>query len=300
MQKMVIMCSFLILLAGCGEKSSTPPDAARPTETTDSNTTSAPVAETKFGFASEAAFTVPELGLKMVWIKPGTFMMGSPKKEKSRDLNETRHRVTLTKGYLNETRHRVTLTKGYWMGKYEVTQAQYKAVTGKNPSEFAGANRPVETVSWGDAVAFCRKLTERERRAGRLPGNGEYRLPTEAEWEYACRAGTVGKYAGELDAMAWHGGNSSQQTHEVGRKRPNAWGLYDMHGNVWEWCADWYGDYPTGAVTDPTGSERGSYRVYRGGSWDGAARGCRSAYRYGPSPGLRWFILGFRLLRTVP
>jgi len=231
--------------------------------------------------------TVPDLGLELVWIKPGTFMMGSPKKEKNRDLDETRHRVTLT--------------KGFWLGKYEVTQAQYKAVTGKNPSKSAGANRPVENVSWGDAVAFCRKLTERERRAGRLPGNGEYRLPTEAEWEYACRAGTVGKYAGELDAMAWHGGNSSQQTHEVGRKRPNAWGLYDMHGNVWEWCADWYGDYPTGAVTDPTGSERGPYRVYRGGCWaDPPPGSCSSALRPWPSPGGRRYYLGFRLLRTVP
>ncbi len=161
----------------------------------------------------------------------------------------------------------MTLTNGYWLGKYGVTQAQYKAVTGKNPSKSAGANRPVENVSWGDAVAFCRKLTGRGRRAGRLPGNGEYRLPTEAEWEYACRAGTVGKYAGELDAMAWHVGNSSRQTHEVGRKRPNAWGLYDMHGNVWEWCADWdeddvYVRYKTGDLSAPPS---GSSRVLRGG-----------------------------------
>jgi formylglycine-generating enzyme required for sulfatase activity len=257
MQKMVIMCSFLILLA-----------------------------ETKFGFASEAAFTVPELGLELVWIKPGTFMMGSPANEEGRDYNELQHEVTLT--------------KGYWLGKYEVTQAQYKAVTGKNPSEFAGANRPVENVSWGDAVAFCRKLTERERRAGRLPGNGEYRLPTEAEWEYACRAGTEGEFAGDLRALAWYGEGWERGHHEVGRKQANPWSLYDMHGNVWEWCADWHGNYPFGAVTDPPGSERGSFRVYRGGCWYNAARLCRSAFRYWLSPGLRRDYLGFRLLRTVP
>ena len=143
--------------------------------------------------------------------------------------------------------------------------------------------RPWRQVSWDDCQAFCRKL-----------GAG-FRLPTEAEWEYACRAGTKGPYAGNLDDLAWYGENSGKTTHPVGQKKPNAWGLYDMHGNVWEWCSDWYGDYPAGAVTDPTGPGTGSLRVIRGGSWHDDAGHCRSAHRDGFSPGYPDDRLGLRL-----
>jgi formylglycine-generating enzyme required for sulfatase activity len=153
----------------------------------------------------------------------------------------------------------------------------------------------VEQVSWNDAVEFCRKLTDRERAAGRLPEGYVYTLPTEAQWEYACRAGTTGAYAGDLGAMGWYKDNSGSTTHPVGQKRANAWGLYDMHGNVWEWCLDWKGDYPSGNVTDPTGPSSGSHRIVRGGSWINAALYARSANRLWFSPGFRRNFLGFRV-----
>ncbi|NCA83577.1 MAG: formylglycine-generating enzyme family protein [Opitutae bacterium] len=236
--------------------------------------------------------------LELVWCPAGSYTRGSPANEAGRSDDETQHRVTLT--------------KGFWMGKHEVTQAQWEAVTGSNPSHFknAGKSAPVESVSWDDCQEFVRKLN------ARVPGAG-FRLPTEAEWEYACRAPSAGSgqagtsafhYGNDLDAtMANFDGNYPygngrkgeyrQTTVAVGTFRPNAWGLYDMHGNVWEWCQDWYGDYPTGSVTDPAGPGSGSFRVYRGGGWYSSARGCRSASRYGSDPGSRSGILGLRLAR---
>ena len=167
------------------------------------------------------------------------------------------------------------------MAKTEVTQAQWKQIMGNNPSYFKGDQNPVEEVSWNSAMAFCKKLTEREQRAGRLPKGWAYTLPTEAQWEYACRAGTTGKYAGDLDSMAWYGNKKSgKKTHPVGTKKPNAWGLYDMHGNVWEWCLDEYGMYHSKNVIDPIGDNWGSGTfMIRGGSWRSGASGCRSANR---------------------
>jgi formylglycine-generating enzyme required for sulfatase activity len=187
---------------------------------------------------------------------------------------------------------------------YEVTQAQYEKVMGKNPSYFQGAkvgnenaDLPVDNVSWDDTVEFCKRLSDlpEEKKAGRL-----YRLPTEAEWEYACRAGSKTAYSfddeeGLLPEYDWFKRNSSDRTHTVGLLEPNAWGLYDMHGNVWEWCSDRYGDYPKGAVSDPSGPKEGSFRVYRGGSWFNEAAGCRSAFRDGYVPSDRLNYLGFRL-----
>ena len=232
------------------------------------------------------------VSLEMIWIKPGTFTMGSPENELGRSDDEVQHQVTLT--------------KGYWLGKYEVTQAQYEAVTGSNPANFKGSDRPVENVNWFDAVNFCEKLTEIEKAAGRLPEGYEYTLPTEAQWEYACRAGTAaalnsGKNlsdeseCSEMDEVGWYGYNSDNETHSVGQKMPNAWGLYDMHGNVWEWCLDKYEDYPTSSVTDPVGPDTGVHRVKRGGSLDLIAGSCRSAYRNSYSPEGRDFIFGFRV-----
>ncbi|MBR7144018.1 MAG: formylglycine-generating enzyme family protein, partial [Lentisphaeria bacterium] len=229
--------------------------------------------------------------LEMVKIKAGTFMMGSPENELGR-----RNR---------ETRHRVTLTKDYWLGKYEVTQAQYEAIMGNNPAFFKGSNRPVEQVSWNDAKDFCRKLNE--RYAGKLPAGYKFDLPTEAQWEYACRAGTTTALnngtnltsargaCSNLDEVGWYNKNYGSNGHkEFGQKRPNNWGLYDMHGNVWEWCRDWYGSY-TGDATDPLGPSSGSYRVYRGGSCNYYAESCRSAFRLSCNPGDRSISLGFRL-----
>ena len=182
--------------------------------------------------------------------------------------------------------HDVTLTKPFKMGVHEVTQAQYEQVMGVNLSKYKGADNPVENVSWDDAVEFCRKLSElpAEKAAGNV-----YRLPTEAEWEYACRAGTTTKYSfgddeSKLGDYGWFSENSGTKPHPVGGKKPNAWGLYDMYGNVWEWCQDLYGDYPSGTVTDRTGAAQGSYRVGRGGGWLDPAEVCRSAFRGRDSP----------------
>jgi formylglycine-generating enzyme required for sulfatase activity len=227
---------------------------------------------------------VPDLNLTLVWIPPGTFRMGSPPEEAHRHKAEG-------------PAMSVTLTKGFWLGKTEVTQAQYAALTGTHPSRFTtvGPDAPVERVSWLEALEFCRQLTTRERAAGRLPEGYIYNLPTEAQWEYACRAGTTSDYPGLPDAMAWHKDNSGETTHPVARKESNAWGLYDMTGNVLEWCRDWFGDYPRGAQTDPTGPESGYFRMARGGSWRVAATSGRSAARSGGSPARQDYTLGFRL-----
>ena len=227
------------------------------------------------------AFAIPGLELPMAPLAAGTFTMGSP-------VSEIGHRA-------DETPHRVTLTRPFWLGRTPVTQAQYEAVAGSDPAHFKGAALPVESVSWTDAMAFCRSLTQRERAAGRLPAGYAYTLPTEAQREYACRAGTGGPYAGELAAIAWYSGDSDDQPHAVGEKQPNAWGLYDMQGNVWEWCLDWYAPYSDEAATDPGGPSRGDARVYRGGAWFHSRDLCRSAYRYKLDPATRASLLGFRI-----
>ena len=222
----------------------------------------------------------------LVHVLGGEFTMGSPGTESDRIDNETQHGVSIT--------------KPFYLGVTEVTQEQYQKVMGTNPSQFKGPQNPVEKVSWADAVEFCGKLSAMpaEKTSGHV-----YRLPTEAEWEYACRSGTTTAYgfgddASRLGDYGWFDGNSDSKTHPVGEKKPNAWGLYDMHGNVWEWCQDWYGDYPSGSATDPTGATSGSFRVGRGGSWNNFARSCRSAYRNRSAPGDRYDGLGFRVLRS--
>ena len=185
--------------------------------------------------------------------------------------------VKIPSGSFQREGNTVTLTKPFYLGKYEVTQAQWQAVMGSNPSNFKGDNLPVECISWHDAKEFCKKLNE--IYADKLPAGYQFDLPTEAQWEYACRAGTTtalnnGKdltsdwgECSNLNEVAWYTKNSGGKTHEVGQKRANAWGLYDMHGNVWEWCRDWYGAYPGISVTDPVGPSSGSDRVMRGGRW---------------------------------
>jgi formylglycine-generating enzyme required for sulfatase activity len=221
--------------------------------------------------------------LALTLITAGKFMMGSPDSEK---------------GHLDGEgpQHKVTLSKPFYMGVTEVTQAQYQAIMGTNPSKFKGATNPVEQVDWDDATEFCKKLSEKTRQG--------VRLPTEAEWEYACRAGTATVFSfGDADSAlgdyAWYGANSGETTHPVGQKKPNAWGLYDMHGNVWEWCADWTGSYPNGAVTDPQGAAFGNRRVLRGGCWYFDPRYCRAAFRHRYDPFIRLFNLGFRVVVPV-
>jgi len=200
----------------------------------------------------------------------------------------------------------VALTRPFWLGKTEVTQGQWEKVMGTKPWSGSGgksdADLPATHVNWDDVTEFCKKLTQRERDSGTLPANKEYRLPTEAEWEYACRAGTTtvssfGDDESKLGDFAWFSGNSGNAVHKVGTKQANPWGLHDMHGNVYEWCSDRYGDKLSGG-TDPVGPEGGSGRVSRGGCWGDSPGGCRSAYRFLYDPSYRDRILGFRVARS--
>jgi len=218
--------------------------------------------------------------LVMVLIPAGKFVMGSPKKEDGR--------------YDDEAQHEVTLTKSYYMGKYAVTQEQWKAVMGKNPSDTKGAKLPVTDVSWEDCQKFIKKLNGITK--------GKYRLPTEAEWEYACRAGTTTAYsfgAKITPKDANYDDSGIGEPIEVGSYKPNNFGLYDMCGNVWEWCEDWEADYPKGAVTDPKGPATGENRVLRGGSFDFNVSEARSSNRGYNAPSYRDNFYGFRLARTA-
>ena len=213
-----------------------------------------------------------------VWIPAGDFDMGSPKSEDGR--------------YENELLHHVKLTKGFWMLETEVPQSLYQKVMGTNTSKFKGDDLPVECVSWDDASKFCKELTTR------LPGELKASLPTEAQWEYSCRAGakTTYWYGDSADFGKMNYGDVAGQTKPVKSYVPNPWGLYDMHGNVWEWCLDYYGDYPSETVTDPKGPSNASDRVFRGGSWDRDAGYCRSASRLRNSSDYESLSLGFRFL----
>ena len=239
---------------------------------------------------------VADVRTNLVFIPPGTFRMGSPTNEVGR--NEVDPQIGA------DPQRAVTISRGFWMGKYEVTQAEYLAVTGTNPSGFKGdPNRPVDSVSWFNATNYCGKLTQQERAAGRIPTNSVYRLPTEAEWEYACRAWTSTRFSHGDDPSyintseyAWYDGNSGGMTHSVGQKLPNPWGLYDMHGNIAEWCQDWYAPYPGGIALDPQGPATGSLRAFRGGLWLRPASYCRSAWRNAVSPDFAGGGGGFRVV----
>ncbi len=242
---------------------------------------------------SDPSVLVKSLGMEFVPISPGTFMMGSPESEEDR--------------YKDEIQHEVTLTQGYYLQTTQVTQGQWQAVMGNNPSRFknCGEDCPVENVSWKRVQAFIKKLNKRESRY-------HYRLPTEAEWEYAARAGTTtpfsfgntlstdqANYNGNYPYAGSPKGIYREKTTPVASFAPNAWGLYDMHGNVWEWCQDWYGDYPKGSVTDPQGPSSGDRRVLRGGGWVSSAGVCRSANRLRFTPGDRLDRIGFRLVAPL-
>jgi formylglycine-generating enzyme required for sulfatase activity len=238
-------------------------------------------------------FVIPSCGTKLNWVASGHFQMGSPAGEAGRSNDE---------GPQTE----VTIRRGFWLGQFPMTQEEWAAVADASiglkpePSFFRGNRRPVEQVSWNDCEQWLQVLNTIEQARNRLPHGFLYRLPTEAEWEFACRAGTSTRfYFGDGDAPlgdhAWYSGNSRSQTHPVGEKKPNAWEFYDLHGNVWEWCADRYGPLSGGHVIDPKGPSSGPNRVFRGGSWGMAASRCRSAYRVWNAPGYRDYTVGFRV-----
>ncbi|OQB92798.1 MAG: Serine/threonine-protein kinase PknB [Verrucomicrobia bacterium ADurb.Bin122] len=234
-------------------------------------------------------WVVPEIDLQMVPIASGEFVMGT-------------HLFVLKKvaalGLRDRTQMRVRLTQPYWMGQYEVTQAQWVAIMGYNPSYFknTGQDLPVESVSYREALDFCRKLTARERAAGRLPDGYAYTLPTEAQWEYACRAGQSEPPDTRLGTVGWYSKNSDKTTHPVGQKQPNGWGLYDMQGNVWEWCWDWLADFPASSAVDPSGPLVGGGRCVRGGSWNRKDDYCTVSFRGKYVPGAQDKAVGFRLV----
>jgi len=271
-----------------------PPTAspAKPATVTSSQTRTAsrpmvepPVPSPPAEAAQAGEVITNSIGIKMVLIPAGEFLMGSPDSDEDADTWE-------------KPQHRVKITRPFYLGVYPVTQEEYERVMGKNPSDFKGdRQRPVETVSWNDAAEFCRRLSEKEGKT--------YRLPTEAEWEYACRAGRTTKWCfgdsqSQLADYAWYDDNSGGTTHPVGEKKPNAWGLYDMHGNVYEWCDDWYDEdyYSASPAADPKGPDSTAYRVLRGGSWDFDPWVTRSADRGWDAPDDRSLYFGFRLART--
>jgi len=266
----VLLAAMIVIICSC-KKDNAPGPA--------SQAQSAPAVNPLPSNSQQGTVRENSIGMKLVWIPPGTFQMGSDDGK-----------------YNEKPIHTVKISKGYFMGKYEVTQEQYQKVMRTNPSEFKGYdNLPVETVSWNDAVKFCENLTQKEGKT--------YRLPTEAEWEYACRAGTTSKYSfgdseSQLVDYAWCNQNSGGGTHPVGTLKPNAWGLYDMHGNVWEWCQDWYAKdwYSKGPAENPLNERYGdnTYRVIRGGYYNDTY--CRVADRDTFPLWTRDDGIGFRLV----
>jgi formylglycine-generating enzyme required for sulfatase activity len=213
--------------------------------------------------------------INMIWVEPGTFLMGSPESELERIPER-------------EKQHEVTITKGFWLAETEFTQAQWEKIMKSNPSQKNGANLPVESVSYNDVLALLSKINNR---------GITFRLPTEAEWEYACRAGTDGPYDDDREMTTWHSGNSGKEPHQVATKRPNRWGFYDMHGNILEWCSDWLQEDNSNDKVDPKGPESGIYKVQRGGQFTGRTKHTRAADRQRGLPEDRDFYVGFRLAR---
>jgi formylglycine-generating enzyme required for sulfatase activity len=250
-------------------------------------------------------------GIKMdfVWCPPGSFMMGSTPAQQEKAIHDlpaglSDHTVQTTKAAIHAEGppHRITFTRGFWMGRTEVTQSHWQQIMGNNPSHFAdsGMDAPVETVSWNDCMVFIDRLNQLPE----IRKTGRFRLPSEVEWEYVCRAGTQSAYhfgedASRLGDYAWFAGNSGMKTYPVAQKLPNAWGFYDMHGNVWEWCMDFFAPYTSSDQVDPVGISEGQGHVGRGGGWDDFASDLRAAYRsFGRPADFRASPLGVRLVMT--
>jgi formylglycine-generating enzyme required for sulfatase activity len=232
------------------------------------------------------AHVLPDHGIELLWVEAGRFHLGSPADENSRGVDE---------GPLTS----VEITRGFWLGRTEVTQTQWRAVMGTDPSRFRGSTCPVEQVSWNEAMEFCARVTAHEAATGRLPAGFRYTLPTEAQWEFVAQDGAEGVWNDSPDPYAWHDQNSGGTTRPVATKRANRAGFHDLLGNVWEWCADWYAPYPGGAVQDYSGPKDGFAKASRGGSWWAGPRGQRPANRYRDMPQNGNDDLGFRIALTA-
>ena len=277
----------LYLFTGCPGKKKDPEAPQEPDEPS--------VEKTQDILPEGEPYTVPELGMQMTWIPAGNFLMGSPPSEPGHRLEE-------------EDLHNVVISRGFWIGTYEVTQKEFTSILdGENPSTFKGPQLPVHKVSWQTAMEFCKALTEREKFAGRMPEHWHFILPTEAQWEYACRAGTTnvfhfGNDEEALEDYAWFSANSktgeagTSRPRNVGEKKPNQWGIHDMHGNMGEWCYDWYGKVysPDGSV-DPITEKASDFKVFRGGTYTDISERCRAAHRNRVSPDTENPWIGFRL-----
>jgi formylglycine-generating enzyme required for sulfatase activity len=235
----------------------------------------------------------PGTTIELLHVSAGSFTMGSPKSDPLRNDDEILHQVILT--------------QDFWLGKFEITQQQWHELMNttveeqqlkqarKWPLRGTGKNLPMYLVSWNDCITFCQKLTKREQAKGRLPEGYAFTLPTEAQWEYACKSGLNHFTIESLPSLGWYRDTSRKKIHPTGLKKPNAWGFHDMHGNVSEWCLDWYGPYPASPITDPTGPDTGSRKVARGGSWFGPAANARPSKRITDPPEQGFTSMGFRI-----
>jgi formylglycine-generating enzyme required for sulfatase activity len=288
-------CVSVAGIFGCSRSSTPDPAASAKTEVVPTE----PVLFDTIPLSRDESYEVPQtpmgtvvgevreftaLKIKFCWCPSGTFLMGSPADAPGSERNEQQFEVTLS--------------KGFWIQQTELTQAQYEALMGVNPSHFRGDSRPVESINLPDAHEYCRRLSELppEKKSG-----NRFRLPTEAEWEYACRAGSLSSFCfGDDEAMleeyGWFNKNAGRATHPVATRKPSAWGLYDMHGNVAEWCSDRYAEYPSGPQTDPKGAAAGDQIVVRGGGWFFVPQNARSAHRDAYPEGARYAGLGLRLI----
>ena len=252
--------------------------------------TTQPEPEDKSLLPEGQPLTIESIGMDMAWIPAGKFIMGSPRSENGHQLGE-------------ETMHQVIISRGFWMGTLEVTQEQYQKLMGENPSFWnSDPKMAVNKVDWHQAMEFCEILTDQEQNYGKIPKSWKFILPTESQWEYACRAGstTVFHYGNERETLsqyAWFSENSQQRVKPVGLKKPNKWGLYDIHGNVGEWCFDWYGKkYPPDGSVDPITQKASDFKVFRGGTYADPADRCRAAYRNRNTPETQNPWIGFRVI----
>ena len=294
MKRACLLLCVTFAIFGCGDEEkldqSLDGAASQSTKAVPLKEDSRTVADLIRNLSQQKKHTVMFAGIEMIWAEPGSFIMGSP--------------ISSPVRIMDEKPHEVKITKGFYLGKYEITQRQYAMVMEHNiaeisniPSRFPGPGQPVEQVSWKDVQEFCARLTYLERRDQRLRKGWAYCLPTEAEWEYACRAGTSSLYSWGDEIFLQNAvyRESAGRTKQVGQYPANPWGFFDMHGNVWEWVDDWYGNYPTDTQSDPEGALLGTNRVLRGGSWANLSTNLRSAGRHYLPPKTRSPTTGFRI-----